>query len=168
MMRDRIIECHVAWILGYFGSILVLILLAMTGILGTILRFTSPIYEVFLLLLVPTAGLLSCLYVCLKAQNRHNSIALHCREAINFQISYTGYQVAVILFLYSCWAGQSNNPYTNNNLGNFALLLMVSPLVPIIELCRFILTFIAVRKVSGGEFYYYPGNLRLWYGKIDR
>jgi vacuolar-type H+-ATPase subunit I/STV1 len=92
-MRDRIIECHVAWILGYVGYLLVLIVLAMTGILDTILRVPSPINEVLLLLLLPTSGLISCLYVCLKTRNRHASIALHCREAINVQISYTGYQI---------------------------------------------------------------------------
>jgi uncharacterized Tic20 family protein len=162
MMRDRIIECHVAWILGYVGYLLVLIVLAMTGILDIVPRFTSPNHDIFLLFLAPIAGLISCLYVCLKAQNQHASIALHCREAINFQISYTGYQVAVILFMYSCWAGQSNNPYINNNLGNFALILLLSPLVPVIELCRFTLTFIAIEKVLGGGFYDYPGNLRLW------
>jgi uncharacterized Tic20 family protein len=161
-MRDRILECHVAWILGYVGYLLVLLLIAITGILGIILKSTSPIYEVFLFLLVPIMGLISCLYVCLKAQDRYPSISLHCREAISFQISYTGYQLVVNLFLYWSWAGQSNNPYTNNNFGIFALFLIVSPLVPIIELCRFILTFIAVKKVSRGDFYYYPGNLRLW------
>ncbi len=160
-MRDRILECHLAWLLGYMGYLFILLVLASTGVLR-IIQFTSPTHYVLLLILVPIIGLISCLYVCLKAQARYPSIALHCQEAINFQISYTGYQLLVTLFLCWCWAAQSNNPYTNNNLGNFALFLMFSPLVPIIELCRFVLTLIAVKKVSREDFYYYPGNLRLW------
>jgi uncharacterized Tic20 family protein len=162
MMQNRILECHLAWILGYGGYLLVLIGLSITRALGNIFTFSSPIHELFLFILLPITGLFSCLYVCLKAQHQYPSVSLHCREAINFQISYTGYQLILVLFIYWCWAGQSNNPYTNNNFGVFGLLLMVFPLVPVIELCRFVLTFIAVKKVSSGAFYYYPGNLRLW------
>jgi uncharacterized Tic20 family protein len=161
-MRDRILECHGAWVVGYLGYVLVLFLLAITGILGHVLGSISPINQIVLFITAPVLGLISCLYVCLKWQERYPVIAPHCREAINFQISYTAYQLAIILFLFWCWAGQSNNPYTNNNLGNFVLILIFSPLVPIIELCRFTLTFIAIKKISRGDFYYYPGNLRPW------
>jgi uncharacterized Tic20 family protein len=161
-MRDRILECHLAWLLGYGGYLLVLIVLNLTGLLGHILESTTPIQKNLIFLLIPIMGLISCLYICLKARDQDPAIAPHCQEAINFQISYTGYQVSLVLFIYWTWASQSTNPYTNNNLGTLGIMLMFSPLVPVIELCRYILTFIAVKKVARGDFYSYPITLRLW------
>jgi uncharacterized Tic20 family protein len=163
-MRDRILKCHSAWILGYIGYLFLLFLLATNGVLnnlpGTFHNFGLSNSE--LLTLAPIMGLLSCFYVCLKNKDRYPAIALHCREAVNFQISYTGYQFTILLFLYWCWASQSSNPFANNNLGNFALFLVVSPLVLVVETCRFVLTIIALRKTSKGEFYRYPGSLHFW------
>jgi uncharacterized Tic20 family protein len=160
-MRDRILECHTAWLLGYIGYLLVLFMLKLSGALSP-LGFLEAEQAILLFVPAPIMGLISCLYVCLKAQDQHHSIALHCRESVNFQISCTGYQLATIFCIYSSWAGQSHNPYTNNNLGVLALILMLAPVVVMIEICRFVLTLIAVDKVSKGNFYYYPCSLRLW------
>jgi uncharacterized Tic20 family protein len=160
-MQNQILECHTAWIPGYIGYVFLLFILKISGALS-LLGFLEAEQAILLFIPAPIIGLTSCLYVCLKAQDRYPSIASHCRESINFQISYTGYQLLTIFYLYSSWAGQSHNPYTNNNLGLFGLILMLAPLVVVIELCRFTLTYAAIIKVLKGAFYYYPGNLRLW------
>jgi uncharacterized Tic20 family protein len=147
--------------LGYIGYLLVLFVLKISGALSS-LGFLKTEQPTLLFVPAPIMGLISCLYVCLKAQDRYPSIAPHCRESVNFQISYTGYQLVTIFWIYSAWAGQSHNPYTNNNLGVLGLILILVPVVVFIEICRFVLTFIAANKVSKGDFYYYPCNLRLW------
>jgi uncharacterized Tic20 family protein len=170
IMRDRILECHTAWFLGYGGYLLVLFLLSATGSLSNFLSLfqnfalQSPRIELLLFGLSPIMGLLSCLYVCLKAKERYPETKTHCREAINFQVSYTGYQTLIIFTLLNCLnnSGGVNANSFGDAFGRLALFLIFSPTVLLIELGRFVLTVKAIKKVSKGEFYHYPFNLRLW------
>jgi uncharacterized Tic20 family protein len=164
-MRDRIIECHTAWIVGYVGYLLVLCLLTITGMLNNLPRMFrdgSPRPELVFFVLAPIVGLLSCLYVCLNNKGRYPSIAPHCREAVNFQVSFTAYQLMTILSLLSFLDNSGGNTGNYDGIGRFFAFLMISPVVPIIEFGRFAATANAIKKVSKGEFYKYPCNLQLW------
>ncbi len=169
-MRDRILECHTALLLGYGGYLLVLFLLNVTGVLSNFLSsfhnfaLQSPRIELLLFGLSPIMGLLFCLYICLKAKMQYPEIGAHYREAVNFQVSYTGYQILIIFTLLNCL--NSSGGVTANSFGDafgsLALFLMFSPIVLLIELGRFIATVNAIKKVFKGEFYHYPFNLRFW------
>ncbi len=169
-MPNRILECHTAWLLGYGGYLLLLFLLSVTGVLSHLpssfhnFDLQSPRLELLLFAPSPVIGLLSCLYICLKAKVRYPEVDAHCREAVNFQVSYTGYQTMTIFTLLESLdnsGGITANSF-GDSFGRLALVLIFSPIVPLIELSRFIATVIAIKKISKGEFYYYPFNLRFW------
>jgi uncharacterized Tic20 family protein len=156
--RDRAIECHLAGILGYLSYLLLIGFLLTIGILPKDLDF-------FIFSLAPIISLLSSLFLCSKYDSRSKFIAHHRKESLNFQISYTIYQLVCIgvfwiLFSPSPWSSYSQ--MMSNGVGKIGMLLLVTPVLIIIEVSRFIWTIDAVRRTMKGEFYQYTYNLRLW------
>jgi uncharacterized Tic20 family protein len=156
--RDRAIECHLAGLLGYLGYLLLIGLLLTIGILPRNL-------DLSIFSLAPIISLLSSLFLCSKYDSRSTFITHHRKESLNFQLSYTIYQLVCICILWMLCAPSPWSSYSqmmSDSVGKIGILLLLIPALIIIEISRFIWTIDAVRRTMKGEFYQYTYNLRLW------
>jgi uncharacterized Tic20 family protein len=156
--RDRAVEFHLAGILGYLGYLLLIGLLLTIGMLPKNLDF-------FTFSLAPIISLLSSLFLCSKYDSRSKFITHHRKESLNFQISYTIYQlvcIGVLWMLFSPSPWSSYSQMMSDGVGKIGILLLLTPVLIIIEISRFIWTIDAVQRTMKGEFYQYTYNLRLW------
>jgi uncharacterized Tic20 family protein len=156
--RDRAIECHLAGILGYLGYLLLIGLLLTIGMLPKNLDF-------FIFALAPIISLLSSLFVCSKYDSKSKFITHHRQESLNFQISYTLYQLGCIVFIWMLCAPAPWSSYSqmmSDSVGKIGILLLLIPALIIVEISRFIWTIDAVSRTMKGEFHQYAYNLRLW------
>ena len=164
------IECHVAWMLGYLSSLCLLCFTDLIKIFVDKLSVPNNLYataQVACFLLVPIASLLSSLVICLRHDLKSKFIANHSKEALNFQIYYTVYQfVAIGTILNLTWpSGINAGNYSaamSDAFGRLAFLLLLTPVLIIIEICRFVWMFQAVRAILKSNFYYYPFSWRVW------